>query len=510
MIFQGKNINNDITLETEVCIIGSGAGGGTLAKELAEKGINVVLLEEGGYHTPQDFNFRENTMIPKLFQESGGRNTKDMSIIITHGKGIGGSTVHNICLSFRPEKAMINRWRKEYNVSFTYEDLIPYFEKVEKDLEIKAVREDQINLNNDIFRKGCENLGLKAKIPNHNRNNNCAGCGFCELGCKLDSKNNVLKIYIPLASKNGAKIYADCKVNKILLDGNKVTGVVGEIINPDTKRKHRIVIKSKVVVSACGAINTPILMFKSGIESKSNLIGQSLHLHPYSPVVGFFDYDIYGWKGVPQSIYCDDFAEFKKDGYGGFIMIPGFAHPASSASLTPSHGKAHWEVMKDYKRTAAGGAMAHDETNGSVKMNRSGNPEITYWPQKSDQKIIIEGFKKTAEIYLAAGATKVLLPFTEPFYVKSAKEMEGLENTELKPRKITLMSVHPQGTCKMGEDPHNSVVNSNCEFHNIKGLFVCDTSVYPTSLGTPPQVPTMALGVMVAEKIFKDKVRLLS
>lgn len=510
MIFQGKNINNDIVIETEVCIIGSGAGGGTLAKELSEKGIKVILLEEGSYNLPQDFNFRENKMIPKLFQESGGRNTTDMSVIVTHGKGVGGSTVHNICLSFRPEKAIIERWQKEYKVGFNYDDLVPYFEKVEKDLEIKPIREDQINLNNDIFRKGCEKLGLNAKIPNHNRNSNCAGCGFCELGCKLDSKNNVLKIYIPLALKNGAKIYSDCKVEKILLDGNKVSGVKGEITNHETKKKYRIFVKSKVVVSSGGAINTPILLMKSGISSKSNLIGKTLHLHPYSPVVGFFDQEIQGWKGIPQSIYCDDFADFKKDGYGGFILIPGFAHPGSSASLTPSHGKEHWEIMKEYPRTAAGGAMAHDETNGKINVNTSGNPEITYWPEKSDQKIIIDGFMKMAEIYLSAGAKKVLLPFTDPFYVKSMKDMEGLEKLELKPRKITLMSVHPQGSCRMGEDTNNSVVNSNCEFHNVKGLFICDTSVFPTSLGTPPQVPTMSLGVMVAEKIYKDKIRLFS
>lgn len=510
MIFQGKNINNDVHIESDICVVGSGAGGGVLAKELAEAGFSVTLIEEGGYHTPEDYNLRENTMIPKLFQESGGRNTKDMSVIVTHGKGVGGSTVHNICLSFRPERAMIERWQREYHVNFDYDDLIPHFEKVEKELNINKIREDQINLNNEIFRQGCQKLGLNAQVPNHNRNNNCAGCGFCELGCKLDSKNNVLKIYIPLAIKAGARIYSDCKVNRVIVENKKAVGVVGEVFNSETKKKHKVVVRSKVVAVSGGAINTPVLLLKSGIESKSGLIGKSLHLHPYSPVVAFFDKDIYGWKGVPQSIYCDDFADFKKTGYGGFIMIPGFAHPGSSASLTPSHGKAHWEVMKEYKRTAAGGAMAHDETDGSIVVNRYGNPEITYWPIKSDQEIIINGFKKVAEIYLAAGAKKVLLPFTDATYVTSTKELEGMEKLELKPRKITLMSVHPQGTCKMGEDTKKSVVNSDCEFHGIKGLYICDTSVYPTSLGTPPQVPTMAMGVKVAKSIIRDKVRLFT
>ncbi len=509
MIYQGKDINKDQELETEVCIIGSGAGGGVLAKELAESGISVILLEEGAYNQPKDFNFRENIMLPKLFQENGGRNTNDMGITITQGKGLGGSTVHNICLSFRPVSAMIERWQREAGVSFKYQDLIPYFEKVEKQLEIKPILEEQVNLNNRIFREGCQKLGLKAQIPNHNRKD-CMGCGFCEVGCKLDRKQNVLKVYIPLALKSGAKIYANCRAKQVLTDGKKATGVIAEIINPENNKQYSLKIKSKVVAVAGGAIQTPVLLLKSNIPNKSGLIGKTLHLHPYCPVGAFFDKEILGWRGIPQSMYCDDFADFKKGGYGGFIMIPGFAHPGSMAGITPGYGKAHWEIMKEYTKMAAGGAMAHDETNGTVSVNRYGNPEIKYWPDKSDQQIIIAGFKKVSEIYLAAGAKKVLLPFTTPTYAKSTKDLQGLENITLKPRKITIMSVHPQGTCRMGEDPLTSVVNSQCESHDIKGLFICDTSVYPTSLGTPPQVPTMALGVMVAEKIVKDKVRLLT
>lgn len=509
MIFQGKEINKDQEIETEVCIIGSGAGGGVLAKELAEAGISVVLLEEGSNNLPKDFDFRENLMLPKLFQENGGRTTKDMGIIITQGKGIGGSTVHNICLSFRPVPAIIDRWRKEAGVSFKFQDLVPYFEKVEKQLEITRIREDQININNRLFREGCEKLGIKAQIPLHNRKN-CAGCGFCEIGCKLDNKQNVQKVYIPLALKAGAKIFANCRASLVLTDQNRATGVIAEITNSETKRRYSLKIKSKVVAVAGGAIQTPALLLKSNIPGKSGLIGKRLHLHPYSPVGAFFDKEVLAWRGIPQSIYSDDFADFKKDGYGGFFMIPGFAHPGSMASISPGHGMAHWEIMKEYKNMAGGGAMAHDETNGTVTVNRYGNPEIMYWPDKSDQQIIIAGFKKVSEIFLAAGAKKVLLPFTTPTYVKSTKDLEGLEKITLKPRKITLMSVHPQGTCRMGENPATSVVNSQCESHDIKGLFICDTSVYPTSLGTPPQVPTMALGVMVAEKIVKDRVRLLS
>lgn len=509
MISQGKDITRDIVLETEVCVVGSGAGGGVLAKELSEAGISVVLIEEGSYRLPATFNFREDFMIPQFFQESGGRTTKDMGIIITHGKGIGGSTLHNVCLSFRPVPAIIERWRKEYGVSFKFDDLVPYFEKVEKQVEVNKIREDQVNRNNKAFRTGCINLGIKAQIPMHNRKN-CAGCGFCEIGCMLNNKQNVQKVYIPLALNAGAKIFADCKAHKITTDGKKITGVIAEITNPETKKRYSVKIRSKVVAVAGGAINTPVLLIKSNIQSKNGLVGNNLHLHPYCPVGAFFDGEILGWRGIPQSMYCDDFAEFKKDGYGGFFMITGWAHPGTMASITPGFGNEHWEIMKEYSSMAAGGAMVHDETNGTVSVNRHGLPEISYWPEKQDQQTIIAAFKKMAEVYLAAGAKKVLLPFTRPTYVKSVKDLEGIEKMELKPRQITIMSVHPQGTCRMGEDPVKSVVNSKCEFHDIKGLFICDTSVYPTSLGTPPQIPTMSLGVMVADNIVKDKTRLLS
>jgi len=504
MLFQGKEINCDQHLSADVCIVGSGAGGGVLAKELAEKGISVILLEEGKYFQPLlDFNLREEKMLPKLFQENGGRTTGNLGVTITHGKGIGGSTLHNINLCFRTVPAIVERWQHEDGITFNYEKLIPYFEKVEKTLEINQIKEEQVNTNNLIFREGCEKLGITAKIPFHNRKD-CLSCGFCELGCKFDRKQNVAKVYIPLALKAGADIYSDCKVERVIISGRRPTGVSGEIFNRETGRKYKIIVKSKVTVVSAGAIHTPVLLQKSNVPDPKKLIGKTLHLHPYCPVGAVFDREVYGWKGIPQSMYTDDFADFKKTGYGGFTIIPGFAHPGSMAGIVPGSGKEHWEIMKDYVRMAAGGAMVHDETNGTVSVNRFGNPVVNYWPDQEDQRQIIAGFKKTAEIYLAAGAKKVLLPYTTPVLIKSMDDLARIDSSELSPRKVTIMSVHPQSSCRMGENPAKAVVNSRCEMHSLKGLYLCDTSVYPTSLGSPPQVTTMALGTMVADNIRDD------
>jgi choline dehydrogenase-like flavoprotein len=224
-------------------------------------------------------------------------------------------------------------------------------------------------------------------------------------------------------------------------------------------------------------------------------------------VAGIFDEPIEGWRGIPQTYIVDEFAEFYKNGYGGYVIIPVFAHPGGTATITPGSGAQHSSVMKEFANIAAAVPMIHDETIGEVSVKSNGRIELDYWPNTEDQKWFRHGIKKTAEMYLAAGAKEVLLPFSPKVTVRSVKELEIVDRLGFDKYGISITSVHPQGSARMSADPKKGVVDSHCETHDVKNLFVCDTSVFPTSLGTPPMIPTASIATHTARYMLKERQR---
>lgn len=504
MIIEGKNISRGLTLSCQVCVIGSGAGGAVAAKELTEGGLDVVLLEEGGYYTSKDFNQREEDMMPKLYANAGLFTNSDFSMSIAYGRCVGGSTTHNIGLCFHPEPAILDRWQKEYDVKdLSYKELLPHIKKVEQHIGVNQISEDSLNANNSLLKKGADALGYHGLIPRHNRMN-CLGSGFCELGCAYDRLQTMLITYIPQASKRGARVYSDCRAGKIKKTGSGFEVEVEVLEREHHKAINKVKVKAEKVVVSCGAIQSPALLFKSGIQSPSGYLGKTLHLHPYIPVAAVFKERVEGWKGIPQTYVVDHFADFKKDGYGGFVVIPGFAHPGTFASLAPSWGKEHFEMMKLYPHIAIAGAMVHDETIGSVMIKKDGQAKVRYFPEGKDIYFLQEGIKRMAQMFLSAGAQKVLLPYTNLTWITKESELSIVEKNGIVPHQILLASVHPQGSCRMGEKKDACVVNSYGEFHGVKNLFVCDGSVFSTSLGSPPQISIMALATRTAEYIISE------
>ena len=390
-----EDISTDIREKADVCVVGSGAGGAVTAKELSQKGLNVILLEMGGYNTSRDFNQREEDMYPLLLAEQGASSTGDYSINVIHGKGVGGSTVHNTGLCYRTPKEILELWEREWKVEgLTFNELDPFYNDVEKTLSIQPIRIEEVNPNNAIALEGAKKLGLSTILPNHNRSGECPGCGFCILGCSYDKKQSMLVTYIPLAYKYGTKIYADCMAEKIELKNGRAKGVYGRFYRNGIPT-HPIYIEADTVVVSGGAVNTPGLLLRSGIDSGGK-VGQNLHLHPFIFVGGIFDEKIEGWKGIPQSVVVDEFLKQNGKGLKGYLIMPGFAHPILFASLTPSFGKEHRRIMKLYPQFATLGVLLHDSSSGKIYVNRNGRLRISYKLNKDDKRELTHGMKKCA------------------------------------------------------------------------------------------------------------------
>jgi len=504
MIRSAATLANDTVLRGEVCVIGSGAGGAVAAAELAAGGRDVVVLEAGPHWTSRDFTQREEEMLPRLFEEAGMRQTVDGAVTVLQGRCIGGSTVHNLCYCFRTPDPILALWRDEHGLAeLTGAALEPSFERVEAGLKVKPIREDEVNSLNRVIRRGTQALGWSGFITNHNREG-CVQSGYCILGCSYDAKQSTLVTYVPAAERAGARIFADAQVEGIEASGGRVRRVHARALDAHGRAGARLTVEAPVVVLAAGAIATPDLLLRSRIANRSGLVGRGLHLHPSVMVAGIFDEPLHAYRGIPQSWYVDEFIDLERDPHSGYVLMPITGFPALTGTQLPGFGREHFRWMREFAHTAGLLVLLHDRSEGSVEPGTSlARPRLRYALTRDDERLLAEGVVHCCELLHAAGAREVLVPYLDaPLVVRPGDDLSVIARRGAAAGTIPIASTHPQSTCRMGGDPRRSVVNAYGECHEVAGLFVADMSVFPTSLGAPPQITTAALADRTAHHVL--------
>ena len=486
----------------DVCVIGSGAGGAVVAKELAEAGLSVIILEAGEHHDPSSFGTYEPEMLRRLFWDSGLRGTRDGAIVISQGKGVGGSTVHNLCYAVRPPKTVLQRWEVP--------EIWSHFDPVEQTLGVTQMQETDVNRLNAVIRRGSKVMGWRGELQRHNRGA-CPTCGArCLFGCpnsksiQTDStrtgKQSMAVTYIPLALAAGARLYSNCTAEKIHVKRRRAVGVSARLPS------GTLDVQSKVVVLAAGAINSPQLWLKSRIPNANGRVGKNLHLHPAVFVGGVFNETISGHLGIPQSYYIDEFLDLERSPDSGYLLMPAFGSQMIVAASLPGFGRSHRELMERYRHIGALLVLLHDRTTGRVSINHKGAPNIAYRLRRSDKQVLVEGAINAARLLLAAGASEIVMPYTQHVRIKTENDLEIIRQRGIVPNDIMLASSHPQGTLQMGEDQHKAVVKLSGESHAVKGLFVADASLFPTSIGVPPTLTIAALGRHISDQIIESDI----
>jgi choline dehydrogenase-like flavoprotein len=499
---RGRDLTGDVSLAVDAVVIGTGAGGGVALRELARAGLNAVALEEGAWSTSRDFDQREDNMLPRLFQDMGGRSTEDMAIRVLQGRGVGGSTVHNTNLCKRTPDAILELWARKYGVSgASVADMAPAFEAIERDLSVTEIAGPMRNANNEALRRGCEALGWRGAPLKHNRVG-CQQSGFCELGCAYDAKQNALKVMLPQAVEAGARVYADVEVVEVLHDGKQVTGVRGVARGPDGEARGTVHVRARAVVLSASAVGSAALARRSALPDPYAQLGRGLRIHPGGVVAGRFDRAIEGWHGIPQSYECTEHLSFEEGSDRRVWIVPAFAHPIGAAASTPGFGAAHMAAMRAYPNLAVLTAMVHDETRGEVDVTDDGRPVLRYTMSEPDRVQLANGLAACARLLLAAGAREVTIPAIPPRRVTSLAELDALDFSFVRPHTVPLTAVHPMGTMRLGDDPRTSVVTSTGEHHQLRGLFVADGSLFPTSLGGPPQISIYSFALHLSPHII--------
>ncbi len=445
MIYRATHLQQNKTWNADVCIIGTGAGGSAAASKFSSKGLKVIMVEAGEFLLPKDMNQREQDMFPKLFYEGGARRTRDKSIRVIHGKGVGGSTLHNINLCKKPPKELIDHWELD---GFSYQKFLPSVNQVWQDLKVSEIDSSQRNTANELFKKGIDHLGLSGGPLFHNRVG-CYQSGFCELGCSFNAKMNALRVYVPKIIENAGIILSETRAKKLHVRNKKISHLTCEVFNPQNQKVSTQIIRAKHFVSAAGAIESPLLFQRSDVPDPFGQIGKNLRLHPGVVALGVFEQTVNCWQGIPQSYECDEYLKFSKDPNVNRVwLITSSAHPIGASSIVPGFGESHKSMMRQYPHIVPITPMIHDFSAGHVSSSFGGGVDINYSLIQSDRDQLSLGLKKASKILLAAGATKVIIPTRAPITLKNFNEVERANFSVLN-WDLDMVAVHPMGSLSM-------------------------------------------------------------
>ena len=403
-------------------------------------------------------------------------------------------------MCWRTPESIMKRWQWERGmIDFTPKKMDEYFSRVEGIIHASSVIPEALNKDALLLKAGGEKLGYTVK-PNSRSADHCVGSNTCLAGCPSGAKKSTAVSYVPLFLEAGGTVICNCRVRKVNTKRRRATSVEGDLIDPLTKKKkYKLKVKAKIVVSACGAVQTPALLMRSGIRDEYSLLGQNLIVHPNAKVLAVFNDDVHAWKGVNQGFQITEFFD------EGILMAVNFVPPGVMALALPLSGHELFQTMKDeFHHLVVGGALIEDTGQGRVSIGPFDTVIPTYNLNEHDFHQSIRAVALMSEVFFAAGAKKVYLPFSNFTELRSVDDIPKIYNQKIRPLDLELMTVHIMGTAQMGNRPDNSVINTHGEFHNIKGLFVADASVFPTSIGVNPQVTIMALATRTAAYIIEN------
>jgi choline dehydrogenase-like flavoprotein len=506
-------IEADSRLECDVCVVGSGAGGSVIAERLSEAGLSVVVVEQGSYETSETYKRSEFTMMQKLFQQSGTAATKDLSFVLLAGRGVGGGTSVNWNTCLRPPWTVLQEWESEFGVhGLMGKRFANHVSEVWSALKVNDA-ESQRNPNNQVLWDGCKALGYREGTDFEVIQRNAVGClqrcDYCTYGCTYACKQSTAMNYIPSAFRKGAKFLFNTRVERILIEAGRAKGIAGTCLSGD--KSFTVEVKSKAVVAACGGIETPALLLRSGVRDSN--VGKYLRLDPTVAVTGVFPNTISAWAGPPQTVAVWRFINL--DGaYHGFWIEAAPAHPGLYALSIPwIDGRQHKDNMRrNFARSADSIVLLRERSWGTVSIDNAGFAVAEYELEQKDREMLVRGMEETSKILVAAGAQQVWTTHNTPVFAGDGtrtvtpqeldKFIDRVRAEGVEQNRLMLFSAHLMGSCRMSADPSKGPTAPTGELHSVKGLYVGDACVFPTTPAVNPMVTIMAMARRTAEFIL--------
>ncbi len=489
---RGETLVADETVECDVVVVGTGAGGAVVAKELAARGLAVLLLEEGEYNARPEFNGRAAEGVRRLWRDGGVTGTLGNGVIsIPLGRTVGGSTAINTGTCWRAPDWVLSEWAKKPGLGeLSTEGLAPYYERVEQELQVTRAEPSVLGGTARVVARGCDVLGYSHRALDRNAPG-CDGAGVCDFGCPTGARRSTDVSYVPSALGHGAELRTGLRVEGLRLEAGRARGVTARSLATG----HTLTVDARATVLACGAFHTPVLLEQQGLGRGLPELGRNLSVHPATSVSALFDEEIRGYSAIPQG-YCVD--EFHRDG----VLFMGAAMPPDVGAVGfPLAGEALVRLMDHYDRVATMGVMVEDDSRGSVRSGPGGRPLATYWLGEKERSRLTRGVATMARIFLAGGASEVFTTVAGHAVLRGPEDLARLRDARPAARDFVMMGFHPLGTCRMGSSPRAGVVSPEHEVFGVRDLFVVDGSVLPGAPAVNPQVTIMAFATRAADQL---------
>jgi len=499
---------NETSLEADVCVVGTGAGGSVIAAKLAESGNRVIVLEAGPYRTAGAFTQREAESYDTMFQRHGVLTTRDVAFSVLAGQTAGGSSTINWMTCLKPPRWARDEWERECGLTGVASAAFDSFiAEVWSRLHVN-VDESLVNPSNDVLRRGSEALGYRLGVDYDVIPRNAFGCGgrcdFCFFGCIYNAKQSTLVTYLPDAYRAGARFLFDAKADSISIEGDEVRGV--EATFREDGRTIPVHVRARTVVAAGSAIQTPALLLRSGIRSPG--VGLGLRFDPTTALFGEFPSPIRMWSGPMQTIVVNRFQDADEGHHGPWLeSAPG--HPGLSALAIPwSGGRAHKDAMRRLDRAASTIVLVRDVAEGRVTIDAHGEPVLDYRLSTRDRRNLTRGLQEAARIQRAAGALRMGSLHLRDCSVGDGSSairdadfdafIDRLGRLGIRENGVALFSAHPMGSARAGTNPKTSAAKPTGESHDVRNLWIGDGSFLPTAPGVNPMISIMALAARTA------------
>jgi choline dehydrogenase-like flavoprotein len=491
-------------LSADVCVVGSGAGGSVIAARLAQEGRSVLVLEMGGYRNEQDFKQLELVGMQELYYGGGLATSEDGSIAVLAGSTLGGGTVVNYMNCIRTPEPIRREWAEHGLEGVAEPDYERRIDAVAERIGANAEATKQ-NATHRKLMQGLDARGIEHRpiVRNASLDDDPAFCGYCPAGCQQGCKRSALKTWLQDASDKGARCVVGCRAERILVRDGRAAGVEATVALPDGTTV-RLAVEAPAVVVACGSVESPALLLRSGIGGPA--VGKNLRLHPAYLVVGVYDEQIDGWSGQIQSLVSDAFASVE-DGHGFLIEGTGVFPGLFAASVPWEDGDRHKRLMQTLRWQAPFITVARDHGAGEVVIDELGRAVVRWGlGDEVDRRLALRSNLELARLHQAAGAREVFTMHAEGIRWRHGEDFDGfldqIASASYGAGDLTIFTAHQMGSCRMGADPGSSVADGRGELHDVRGVWIGDASAFPTAPGVNPMVSIMALAHRTADMVL--------
>jgi choline dehydrogenase-like flavoprotein len=510
-IFLGKDLSASQKVEADVCIIGSGCGGATLAKQLAKAGRKVVILERGGYYTSAEFDQDELNMNGKLSNNRSLKSSTDGGTLLLSGNNVGGASVHYWADTYRTPDDRLAHWTSRYGLTgHGLTELNPAWAELDHTLNVHRADEDHHNRMNQLMREGAKKLGWAGNAVPQARKG-CVKSGHCMQGCLYNAKQSQLVTHIPQALSLGATLYADVQAQTLEMENGKVKRLQCQVMDRATNRPSgkTLTVQAKQFVVAAGGYYSAPFLIANGLQAQLPALGKHFGMNPTAWAFGLYNEDITLWRNIPAAFGVEEFRLARFDSAnkyteGGYLLMANQVQPGSLAGTMPLLGDEMGEWMGQAKRIGSTIIWLDDyeEELGTIGVGKDGSPQVDYPYGPVTQAMLRDSLKKQVTILFATGARKVLIGSGERIMLENPKDLSRIDQIPITAGGLFMAAPHPFGGCRMGTDPKTSVVGMDHRVHGFSNLFVADPSVFPSGPSVDPSFTIMAFSYVAAQHML--------